>query len=131
MCRSSRHWGMHVKHALIIEDQPVIALAIQDELRDCGYESADIAITEAEAIRRAEEKCPDLITVDERLDDGSGIAAIRHICRDKAIPVIFITASPDQIKAAVPDAVILEKPFSHRNLSSAILKAVKGARLFG
>jgi len=121
---------MGMKHALIIEDQPVIALTIQDELHDCGYASADIAVSEAEAIRRAEERCPDLITVDERLDDGSGIAAIRHICRNKAIPVIFITAAPDHIKAAVPDAVILGKPFSHRDLSSAILKAVKGARLF-
>ncbi len=119
-----------MKHALIIEDRLVIALAIQDELRDCGYSSADIAITEAEAIRRAEETCPDLITVDEGLENGSGIAAIRHICRDKAIPVIFITASPKQIKAAVPDAVILEKPFSHRNLTGAILEAVKSARLF-
>lgn len=119
-----------MKHALIIEDQSVIALAIQDELRDVGYTSAEIAVSEKEAIRLAQARCPDLITVDEGLEDGSGIDAIRHICRDKAIPVIFITAAPDRIKAAIPDAVILEKPFSHQHLSSAILMAIKSARLF-
>lgn len=117
-------------HVLIIEDHRVIALTIGDELRECGYVSTDIAASEAEAIRLAEEKCPDLIIVDEQLDEGSGLAAIRHICRVKAIPVVFITASPDQIRAAVPDAVVLEKPFAAQNLSFAIKKAVKSARPF-
>ena len=119
-----------MKHALIIEDHPVIASTIEDELRDCGYASVDIAVSQDEAIRLAEEKCPDLITVDERLDDGSGVAAIRHICRDKAIPVVFITAVPMEVSLVIPDAVILEKPFSTRLLSTAILHAVKGARIY-
>ncbi len=119
-----------MKHALIIEDHPVIASTIEDELRDCGYASADIAISQAEAIRMAEDRCPDLITVDERLDEGSGIAAIRHICRNNAIPVVYITAVATEVRHAIPDAVILEKPFSHRDLSSAISNAVKVARLY-
>ncbi len=78
----------------------------------------------------AEEKCPDLITVDERLTNGSGVEAIRHICRDRAIPVVFITAVPIEVSLTLPDAVIVEKPFSTRLLSTAILHAVKGARLY-
>lgn len=119
-----------MKHALIIEDHSVIALTIEDELRLCGYGSADIASSQDEAIQMAEEKCPDLITVDERLTNGSGVEAIRHICRDRAIPVVFITAVPIEVSLTLPDAVIVEKPFSTRLLSTAILHAVKGARLY-
>jgi len=119
-----------MKHALIIEDHPLIALTLADELRDLGYSSVNIAVSQDEAIRSAEEMCPDLITVDARLDSGSGIAAIRHICRDKAIPVVFVTADPMGIRLAIPDAVILEKPFSNHHLATAILQAVKGARIY-
>ena len=51
------------KHALVIEDFPVIAMSIQDELADLGY-SAAIAASEAEAVALAEERCPDLIIAD-------------------------------------------------------------------
>ena len=119
-----------MKHALIIEDHALIAFSIADELGDCGYATVDIATSQDEAIRMAEEKCPDLITADKRLNAGCGIAAVRHICRDKAIPVVFITGDPREIGLAIPDAVILEKPFSHGLFSTAILNAVKGARIY-
>lgn len=117
-------------HALIIEDHPVIAMTIADELRECGYGTADIATGQSEAIRMATERCPDVITVDEGLDQGSGIDAIRQICRHIAIPVIFVTANPSMIRAAVPDAIVLEKPFSHQGMCDAILDAVKVARVY-
>jgi CheY-like chemotaxis protein len=82
-------------HALIIEDRPVIALMIEDELADLGYASAAIATSETQAIDLANQRRPDLITADDDLAQGSGIAAVRHICRDQAIPVVFITGEPD------------------------------------
>jgi len=73
----------------------------------------------------AQERCPDLITADDRLGDGSGIGAVRHICRDQTIPVVFITADPQHIAQTVPHAVILEKPFTHAGLVRAINRAVQ------
>lgn len=112
-------------HALVIEDVFVIAMAIQDELTDCGFDTVDIAALEAEAITLASETCPDLITADDKLEEGSGITAIRIICEDMALPVVFITADPRRIRATVPDAVIVLKPFSPRELISAIEMATK------
>lgn len=86
-------------HALIIEDQPIIAMMIEDELKDLGFGSFEVASTEADAIAAAERRCPDLITADGTLDDGSGVAAILHICRDKFIPVVFITGDPESVTA--------------------------------
>lgn len=119
-----------MRHALIVEDRVLIAKMIEDELLEFGFQSVRAAASEQEAIRMAEEHCPDLITADDRLADGSGVAAVRHICRDQALPVIFITADPDGIRRKLPDAVVIEKPFTHAQLRRAIPMAVKAARLF-
>ena len=49
-------------HALIIEDECLIAMAIEDALRDCGFTSFDVAVSADEAVAAAARKCPDLIT---------------------------------------------------------------------
>ena len=119
-----------MKHALIIEDREVIALMIEDELAEFGYDSAAKATSEGQAIRLAKQRCPDLITADDRLSDGSGIAAVRQICRHQAIAVVFITGDPKHIEQAIPDAVILEKPFTHSELAAAILLAVESPHTY-
>ena len=119
-----------MKHVLIIEDRAVIAMMIEQELFEHGYKSAHIANSHKEALRMAHDRCPDLITADDHLADGSGIAAVREICRDRAIPVIFITGDPGRITRSVPDAVIVEKPFTHTELRLAIPVAMKAARVY-
>jgi two-component system, response regulator PdtaR len=119
-----------MKHALIIEDRALIAMMIEQQLVEFGYRSAHVAASEEEAIRAAEQRCPDLITADDRLASGSGIAAVRHICREQAIPVVFITGDPEQIKRSVPDAVVVGKPFTFADLRLAIPAALKAARVY-
>ena len=106
-------------HALIIEDLPVIAMSIQDELADWGF-SAAIAATEAEAMALADERCPDLIIADVRLEEGSGIDAVRRICRDRPIAVIFMTADMEVVEGAIGEAALLSKPFTSAALKSSI-----------
>jgi hypothetical protein len=55
---------------------------------------------------------------------------VRHICRDQAIAVVFITGDSEHIQEAVPGAVILEKPFTHSELGRAIGLAIEGARTY-
>ena len=118
-----------MKHALIIEDNFVIALMLQEHLEAGGYASVDIATTQAQAIALAEHRCPDFITADDRLEHGSGVDAIRHICRDKMIPLIFIVADPANVEQALPNALLLLKPFSHAALVAAIEDAETIPRL--
>lgn len=120
-----------MKHALIIEDRPLIATMIEQELVECGFLTVRTAESQQAAIRMAEELCPDLITADDRLADGSGVAAVRYICRHQAVPVIFITGDRAEIERQVADAVILEKPFTHAEFRDAIPAAIKAARLLG
>lgn len=108
------------RHALIIEDFPIIAMSIQDELADMGY-SATIAATEAEAVALAEERCPDLIIADLRLAQGCGIDAVRRVCGDRAIAVIFMSGDSEAVGGgATGEAGFLSKPFTSAALRSSI-----------
>jgi len=116
-------------HALIIEDEPIIGLLIEDQLRHLGYASFDLVTTEEDAILAAGLRCPDLITSDVRLTGGCGIAAVHAICAGRAIPVRFITASAYEARVQAPEAVILAKPFHPDELGRALVQAVALARL--
>jgi DNA-binding response OmpR family regulator len=113
-----------VKHALVVEDNHLIAMMIEEELMAHGYASVETAPSQELAIELASARCPDLVTVDDKLDSGSGVDTIRAICKDQAIPVVFITAEPDAIREAVADAIIISKPFSKQQLIAAIDAAV-------
>jgi CheY-like chemotaxis protein len=112
-----------MKHALVIEDRFLIAMMIEERLLAAGWDSVIVAASQEAAIQSAQELCPDLITADDSLENGSGIEAIRHICRDKSIPVVFIVADATRIQAAVPDATVLLKPFSEEAFASALTAA--------
>ena len=73
-------------HALIIEDDGLIAMTIEDVLRDCGFTSFDVAVSLDEAVTAARNRCPDLITADVELKPGSGIDAVQTICSETVIP---------------------------------------------
>lgn len=112
-------------HALIIEDEMMIAAAIEFVLRDCGFDSFDVASTTYEAIRSSARRCPDLITADITLSEGDGIEAIRIICRKPAIPVILITGhAAAEVRQQVADYPVLSKPFSEQTLTYTVAAAL-------
>jgi DNA-binding response OmpR family regulator len=115
--------GAAAVHALIIEDQFLIATLIEEELRDLGYSSFDIIDREQAAVAAAKEKCPDLITADDRLTDGTGVEAVRTICAHQVIPVVFIVGNPEAMTSPVPYAAVIGKPFGGTRLREAIGRA--------
>ncbi|HST35258.1 MAG TPA: response regulator [Allosphingosinicella sp.] len=110
-------------HALIIEDEPIIALLIEDRLAASGCTSVDFAVTEAEAVAAAERRPPDLVTADVRLAAGCGIAAVEAICRRRPVTVLFLTASGWEVLQRLPHAVVVPKPFAAATLDRALAEA--------
>ena len=106
-------------HALIIEDESLIAIAIEDALRDCGFTSFDVAVSAEEAISSAAIRCPDLITADVELRPGCGISAVQSICSDRPVPVLFLTGSPGEVRIRMPGHALVEKPFTADHIIDA------------
>lgn len=113
-------------HALIIEDEAIIALLIEDHLRAFGCTTIDFAVTEAEAIAAALSHFPDLITSDVGLAQGCGIAAVAAICRERHVPVVFVTSSAREVRERARGAVIVVKPFARAELDRALTAAWAG-----
>lgn len=83
-------------HVLIIEDDPLIAMNIEVLVRELGALTVEIAETQGEAVEAALVTPPALITSDVSLRIGDGPSAIHSIRTALgAVPVIFITASPE------------------------------------
>jgi DNA-binding response OmpR family regulator len=110
-------------HALIIEQDTWITMMIEDALRDLGYTSFAFAASTDAAIAAARIRCPDLITSDVRFGDGTGIEAVRQICAEKAIRVVFVTSAPWEVRAIDRTAVVVPKPFDEKMLKQGVAKA--------
>ncbi|HEX8223099.1 MAG TPA: response regulator [Allosphingosinicella sp.] len=109
-------------HALIIEDEPFISLAIQDVLADNGCTSFDLVSSFDAAVAAATRRCPDLITADVRLAPGNGVDAVEAICAAKPIPVIFVTGSGAEPRERCPDHIVIDKPFTVAQIAEAVRK---------
>jgi DNA-binding response OmpR family regulator len=107
-------------HALIVEDDDIIATMVEAILRRNGYTSFDFAASADSAISAASVRSPDLITSDVRLSPGSGVDAVEKICSDTPVPVIFITATPGDIADRMPQYQVLRKPFGPDALEAAL-----------
>ena len=115
-------------HALIIEDEALIAMKIEEVLTSYGFTSFDIAWSEEEAVRVAALRRPALITADGQLRPGSGIDAVNVICSHGSIPVIFITATPTEVETRMPDYPLIVKPFSDEAVVSAVKLAMSNVQ---
>ena len=107
-------------HVLIIEDEALIAMHIEATLADLGATSFAFAETEAEAIREATLRKPALITSDVRLRSGTGPGAIGIILRELGqLPVIYITATPEDCTPCEPTSRVLGKPLDEASIAFA------------
>jgi CheY-like chemotaxis protein len=112
---------------LIIEDEPLIAMDIEEIVNSLGHTALGIARTHREATIMAEEQRPQLILSDIQLADGSsGIDAVKDILRMFNVPVIFITAYPERLlTGSKPEpAFLITKPFSPDMVKAIVAQAL-------
>ncbi len=100
---------------LIIEDEPLIALQIEEIVTSLGHNVVGIAATHTQAVALFDAHRPDLVLADIQLADGSsGIDAVNEMLGKFSVPVIFITAFPERLLTGErPEPTyLITKPFS-------------------
>ncbi len=111
------------KHALIIEDEILIALEVESLLHDFGFASCDIVDNTEDALRSALAHRPDLVTADLRILGGTGIDAVVAITNQLGpVPHIYVTGNPDLL-AGQTAAPVVDKPLTRRALAEACRRA--------
>ena len=112
---------------LIIEDEFFIARDLSRIVEEMGHSVCGIVGSAAAAIKVAASQKPTLVLADLRLADGEfgGIRATEHITSLTDIPVVFVTAYPDQAAASHLDKpVIVRKPFHPASVVHAVEQAL-------
>src|SRR6478735_4828245 len=114
------------RRALIVEDQPLIAMGIAADMQALGFDTCDVAATAQDAFLQAMEDPPDIVLMDVNLEGGrEGIEAARWLREVCDIPVVFVTAytdrdTVDRIHEQVPGAPVIAKPLYRERLASAV-----------
>jgi PAS domain S-box-containing protein len=114
---------------LIVEDERIVALALERALRRMRYSVTGITDSGEEAVRKAAQTQPDLVLMDIRLSgEMDGIEAAAEIQARFDIPVIYLTAYADEktlqrAKVTAAFGYVL-KPFEERELRVAIEMAL-------
>ena len=112
---------------MIIEDEPLIAMDIEDMVTSLGHKVTGIARTRAEALALFKKEEPGLVLADIQLADGSsGIDAVNDILKVTTIPVIFVTAFPERLLTGErPEpAFLVTKPFNPQMVKALISQAL-------
>lgn len=112
---------------MIIEDEPIIAMDLENLVTELGHQVVATASSRAEAIAKAHSEQPGLILADVNLGEGgSGIDAVIEILESFDIPVIFVTAYPEKLLTGErPEPTyLIAKPFLPETVQATVSQAL-------
>jgi CheY-like chemotaxis protein len=88
---------------LIVEDEAILSMAYEKQLRDMGYQDVGMAFSGEEALASVELDLPKMILLDIKIrGEMNGIEVAEKIRRHHDIPIVYITAysDPETLKRA-------------------------------
>jgi len=120
---------------LIVEDEPILAMAMKLKLKKFGLNVSNIATSPNDAILYAQNNYPDLAIVDINLNSSkTGIEVANYLWKNFNIPIIFLTSYyNDKILSEAMEAepyAYLIKPCRNEELKVAINTAMHKHQYF-
>lgn len=115
---------------LVVEDDEAISAAIAARLRSEGFD-VECAGDGPSGLEAAERSAPDLVVLDLMLPGLDGLEVCRRLQRDRATPVLMLTAKDDETDVLVGLRLgaddYMTKPFSPRELVARIQAVLRRA----
>lgn len=130
--RPESHVEAQLRKILIVEDDPVMAMALRDELELGGYRVVAVTDNGSEAVALAEQHKPDLVMADVRLIGPlDGIETAIRIARVIPTKIVFVTAHVDaETRRRMSRAGfygLIPKPYTSEQLLETVRKALMQA----
>ena len=117
---------------LVVEDEPVLLEALEDNLTRQGYEVCT-ATDGLQALKLARDARPDLIVLDIMLPELDGFEVCRILRREMNVPILMLTARADEVDKVVGLEVgaddYMTKPFSMREFLARVKALLRRVRL--
>jgi DNA-binding response OmpR family regulator len=122
---------MNTPRILVVEDEPGIALGLEDDLRVEGYE-VEVAVDGLSASRRAKEGRFDLVLLDIMLPGKDGFEVCRDLRRaGLRMPVMMLTAKTQEAEKVMALELgaddYVTKPFGTRELRARVKALLRRA----
>jgi CheY-like chemotaxis protein len=113
---------------LVVEDEPLIAIALESVLVDAGYQ-VTVAANGRQALDRLAEARIDIVLLDMMMPIMNGPALLVAMAADPdlaGIPVIVLTSLPEAAVRAPRDriAAIMQKPYTARDILAAVARVL-------
>jgi len=106
---------------LIVEDEPLVALMLEDYAKDLGCRFAATATRVDVAQEMVEKLSPDLVVLDVLMTGGKPDFTVADDLAMRQIPFIFCSGyTPDVVAERHRQRPFLSKPFSQDDLLAAI-----------
>ena len=116
--------SMSKRRIVIAEDEPLARLDLQQMLENLGHEVVGEAGDGAQAVELARELKPDLVIMDIKMPEMTGVEAAQTLAEERVAPVLLLTAFSDKefIDGARDAGVMayIVKPYGENQLSPAI-----------
>ena len=126
--------AVRVPKILVVEDEAIVAMDLEEQLREMGYDVCATTDCGQDALALIEQHRPNLVLMDIVIKgDMDGIETARHIGRGLQTPVVFLTSHSDS--STVSRAILaapygyVTKPFQSKDLRAAIEVALCKAQL--
>jgi CheY-like chemotaxis protein len=114
------------RRVLIVEDEALIAMAVEEEVRDLGCTDATVAYNRDAAIAAMKSFRPDFAVLDVRLTDVGEDYEIADLLDDTGVPFIF---SSGHVSRNLPDRHVgrpfVGKPMQPQEFVEAVSMALK------
>jgi DNA-binding response OmpR family regulator len=114
------------RYILVVEDDPFIALDVQNVLQMAGATVVGPAHVLSEASRLVHTCAICAAVLDYRLQKGDTLALARELA-ERRIPFLFQTSDPTGVADKYPQAIILAKPFEPQQLIAALDTLLRGS----
>lgn len=113
-----------LRRVLVVEDDAILALNLEEELREAGVSEVLTCASIAEAMEEIERASTDALVLDVHLadrDDGWKLAELVTVLGPRPPKIVFATGSPESIPADIAAmGAVLEKPYSGDDLIAAL-----------
>jgi CheY-like chemotaxis protein len=110
------------RRILIVEDEPIVALSLQDLLCELGYEVVGPALRVPAALALVDCERIDAAILDVNMGDGDSYPVARAL-RARAIPYLFATGYGRQgLEPGHETTLVLQKPYRDRQVEAALCK---------